>query len=389
MAQALLHTPAARSSRRGYNGGMRQKSPAEASTAAFAVQAGQETLARKRELAAALVEREFAHHPELEERYGAIARAKSLQDADYHLAYLANALAFNSPKLFVDYVDWARLMLAQRGVLPADLAFHLECTREVLLEQLSLEAGREAARFLAAALDAMPGMSDELPSYLGDDSPLSPLAHQYLRALLRGERQLASRLVLDAVEEGVSVKDIYLAVFQPAQREVGRLWQINEISVAQEHYCTAATQLIMSLLYPKLFAGERTGPTLVMTSVAGELHEIGARMVADFFEMEGWNTFYTGANTPRDSVIQTLVQQRAAVLGVSATIASHVDAVEALVRGVREHPECGAVRILVGGYPFNQVPDLWRKVGADGYGRDAQEAISQAVALMESPAGSA
>jgi methanogenic corrinoid protein MtbC1 len=361
-------------------------SQAEPGAAPFAAQAGQETLERKREIAAALVEREFARHPELEERYGEIGRAKSLQDADYHLAYLANALAFNSPKLFIDYVDWARLMLARRGVLPSDLAFHLECMREVLLELLSPEAGREAARFLDAALDAMPGMSDELPSYLENDSPLSPLAHQYLRALLRAERHLASRLVLEAVDAGASVKDIYLAVFQPAQREVGRLWQVNQISVAQEHYCTAATQLIMSQLYPKLFAGERKGPTLVMTSVAGELHEIGARMVADFFEMEGWNTFYTGANTPRDSVIQTVLDQRAAVLGISATLASNVAAVEALVKAVRDRPECSSVKILVGGYPFNQVHDLWRKVGADGGGWDAQEAISTALALVQSPA---
>jgi MerR family transcriptional regulator, light-induced transcriptional regulator len=349
--------------------------------------AGRETLGCRRQIAAALVAREFARHPELEERYGEIGRAKSLQDADYHLAYLANALAFDSTRLFVDYVEWARLMLARRGVLPSDLQFHLECLRETLRDHLSPEAVPEAVRFLDAALEAMPEMSDELPSYLEDDSSLSPLAHQYLQALLRGERHIASRLVLDAVEDGASVKDVYLAVFQPAQREVGRLWQINRISVAQEHYCTAATQLIMSQLYPKLFEGERTGPTLVMTSAAGELHEIGARMVADFFEMDGWNTFYTGANTPPDSVIRLLVDQQAAVLGISATITSNVGAVEALVRGVRDHPECGPVKILVGGYPFNRDAELWRKVGADGSGRDAQEAITQALAFMPGAGG--
>jgi len=58
---------------------------------------------------------------------------------------------------------------------------------------------------------------------------------------------------------------------------------MNEVSVAQEHYCTAATQLIMSQLYPHIFAGEKTERTLIATCVAGDLHEIGIRMVSDLF----------------------------------------------------------------------------------------------------------
>ena len=88
------------------------------------------------------------------------------------------------------------------------------------------------------------------------------------------------------VEQGTPARDIYLQVFQPAQREVGRLGQTNRISVALEHYVTAATQPIMSQLYPRIFSPEKTGRRLIATCVGGELHEIGVRMVADFFEMD-------------------------------------------------------------------------------------------------------
>ena len=347
-----------------------------------AADTGRAILAGKSEFAAALVELEFDRHPELEQRYGPIGHEKSLQDAGYHLAYLANALVFDSPMLFVDYIAWARLMLAQRGVLPADLAFHLECTRDVLAERLQEDQASCAGRFVTRALEAMPDMPDDLPSYVRHDDPLAPLAHHYLQTLLRGERRLASEMVLGTVEEGSSVRDVYLQIFQPALYEIGRLWQINEISVAQEHYCTAATQLIMSQLYPLLFAGERRGPTLVMTSVAGDLHEIGARMVADFFEMDGWNTFYTGANTPHESVIRTLAERDANVLGISATITSNVGAVAALIAAVRDHPACREMKILVGGNPFNLAGDLWQRVDADGSGRDAQQAITVAGELL-------
>jgi len=337
--------------------------------------ASETVLGRRAEIAATLVEREFARHPELAERYGKIGREKSLQDVGYHLSFLAQALAVNNQALFVDYIAWVKVMLGQRKVLAADLAFHLECLAEVLTEQLPAEDGALAAGFVTAAVQAMPAMPDDLPTFLHEGAPLSPLAHQYFQALRRGERHLASQLVLAAVEAGTPVKEIYLNVFQPAQYEIGRLWQTNRITVAQEHYCTAATQLIMSQLYSYIFATAKNGRTLVATCVSGDLHEIGVRMVADFFEMAGWNTFYLGANTPHADVIATLIERQADVLAVSATISYHVDAVRDLISAVRADPACSRVRILAGGYPFNQDPDLWRKVGADGSASDAQQAI--------------
>ncbi len=345
-------------------------------------QAGASVLRDRHHIAALLVEREFGRHPELAQRYGAAGREKSLQDADYHLAYLAQALAVNTPALFVDYVAWAKVMLGQRHVLGADLAFHLECLAEVLRERLPAEQGGVAGAFVSAAIEAIPAMPEDLPTVLNDGALLSPLAHQYLGALRRGERHLASRLVLEAVANGTSVKDIYLHVFQPAQIEIGRLWQTNRITVAQEHYCSAATQMIMSQLYPHIFASEKRAGTLVATSVAGDLHELGVRMVADFFEMDGWNTYYLGASTPHASVIDAVAERRADILAISATISFHVEAVRELIGAVRADPVAGAVTILVGGYPFNRDPGLWRKVGADASAGDAQQAIDLAARLV-------
>lgn len=333
---------------------------------------------RRPELAAALVEREFSRHPDLITRYGPTGRAKSEQDAGYHLAYLAQALAMDNRALFIDYVGWAKVMLAQRQVRAADLAFHLECLAEILVEILPTPAGPAAAEFVRAALAAMPDQPDDLPTFLHEGAPLSPLAHQYLEALRRGERQLASRLILDAVDQGTPIKEIYLHVFQASQYEIGRLWQTNRLSVAQEHYCTAATQLIMSQLYPHIFAQEKKSRTLVATCVAGDLHEMGVRMVADFFEMDGWDTFYLGANTPLNDVITTLHDRQAHALAISATISYHIDAVRDLIQAVRRDAALRHVKILVGGYPFNLDPSLAPKLGADGSAHDAEAAIALA-----------
>jgi MerR family transcriptional regulator, light-induced transcriptional regulator len=337
---------------------------------------------QRTEIALALVEREFARHPELDQRYGKIGREKSLQDVGYHLSFLAQAVALNNRAVFVDYIAWAKVMLSQRKVLASDFAFHLECLAEVLQEQLPAESSTQAVEFVGAAVRAMPEMPEDMPTFLQPGEPLSPLAHQYLEALRRGDRRLASTLVLAAVEAGTSVKYIYLHVVQPTMYEIGRLWQTNRITVAEEHYCTAATQLIMSQLYPHIFATAKNGRTLVAACVASDLHEIGVRMVADFFEIDGWSTFYLGANTPHESVIATIVERHADVLAVSATISYHVEAVRDLISAVRQHPAAGGVKILAGGYPFNLDPDVWRKVGADGSASDAQQAIALANQLV-------
>nr|WP_243687075.1 B12-binding domain-containing protein [Methanobacterium formicicum] len=86
------------------------------------------------------------------------------------------------------------------------------------------------------------------------------LAKNYMDALLNLRRNEASDMIMKAVEEGTSIKDIYMNVFEASQHEIGRLWQTNQITVAQEHFCTAATQRVMSQLYPHIFSTQKKWP---------------------------------------------------------------------------------------------------------------------------------
>jgi methanogenic corrinoid protein MtbC1 len=183
-------------------------------------------------------------------------------------------------------------------------------------------------------------------------------------------------LILGAIEEGIGTREIYLNVLQPALYEVGRLWQMNQISVAREHFCTAAAQSILAILNRN--GGPRhedATPTIVSTCVSGEEHELGIRMVSDFFERAGWNSCYLGANTPNEAVISELSERGADVLAVSMTMAHQFPLLEELLRSVRHAPQCENVKILVGGHPFQRDPDLWTLLGADGVASDAQQAV--------------
>ncbi len=210
--------------------------------------------------------------------------------------------------------------------------------------------------------------------YIEEENPHYDLARKYLGALLKGERHLAVEMVMNAVESGVSVEEVYLQVFQPILYEVGRLWQTNQVSVAQEHYCTAATQLIMSQLYPRIFSTEKNGLKLIATCVGGELHEVGVRMVADFFEMKGWDTYYLGANAPVGSIIESIESSAPNILAISAAMTFNIAAVSSLISEVRKAIQ-KVPKILVGGRPFNMATELWKQVEADGYAPDARTAI--------------
>ncbi|MGD9047491.1 MAG: cobalamin-dependent protein [Anaerolineae bacterium] len=334
-------------------------------------------------LAEEIVARQLELQAERWKPYGSRGREKSVRDVRYHLTYLSEALRVVNPSLFTDYVAWVKVLFAGLHFPDEVLVTTLECTRDTVQERLPVGLNAIASEYVALGLDHLRQAPAALPAFLDQNAPLGGLARQYLGALLRGERRIASRLVLDAVEKGTSIKDVYLHVFQRSQYEIGRLWQMNQITVAQEHYCTAATQLIMSQLYPHLFGTDRIGRRLVATCVGDELHELGVRMVADFFEMEGWDTYYVGANAPAQGILEVIEEQEADLLGISATMTFHVRNVAALITRVRKAHTSRDVTILVGGYPFNVAPDLWQELGADGHGRDAEEAVGLANRLLE------
>jgi methanogenic corrinoid protein MtbC1 len=300
------------------------------------------------------------------------AHPRCLEDARFHLRYLAAALEANSAALFLDYVAWAKVLLVQRRVPERDLHDQLVTLAGALREI------PDARSYVETAIDELPAMPDDVPSSLDPRAPHWALASEYLNAMLRADRTAATQTVLAAVDGGVPLRDIYRHVLEPVQHEIGRLWQLNRISVAQEHFCTAATQQIMTVLYTRMFASEQQGRRAVAMCVGAELHEIGLRILTDLLELDGWQTWYLGASVPPPAAAQLCVDQRADVLLVSATLPPHIESTAEVVRVVRARPELAEMKVIVGGRAFRNAPSLWRTIGADGYAADADHGVALA-----------
>ncbi|MEX1011684.1 MAG: cobalamin-dependent protein [Balneolaceae bacterium] len=336
----------------------------------------------RQELAQIITDLHFTHHPELEQQYGERGRQKCYEDALYHLSYLEQAVRVNSTALFSNYLDWARTMLKERGIPERDLIDNIAYIKEAIKHNLSDDEAQTLVEFIDTGLNSILSHPHRIKTFLKSGEPLADEAKAYLDFLLNGKRKKAADLIEKLVEGGQSIREIYEHIFQKTQYEVGALWQSNKISVAHEHYCTAATQLIMSGLYPRIFSMKKSGRKLVACTVADELHEIGIRMVSDFFEMEGWDTHYLGANMPDEHLIKLLKEDKTDLLAISVTLPLHIEKAARLIEQVREDEQIGKIKIMVGGYPFGIVPDLWKKIGADASEGSAKEAIEMANKLL-------
>lgn len=203
----------------------------------------------------------------------------------------------------------------------------------------------------------------------------------YLELILEERKEEAIDFILELVRERVNLKEIYLDIIQPVQYEIGYLWQHNKISVSKEHFGTDITKLALSQLYPYVRNSIRNGYSIVSTCVGNELHEIGIRIVSDYFALNGWNTYHIGCNSPISSVSQLIQEANANILAISAIMSNEIFLVKKLIEQIREL--CfDNVKIIVGGNIFNMNPKLAGLVGADGYGKDTVDGLETANKLV-------
>lgn len=294
------------------------------------------------------------------------------RDIKYILQYLSQAVEMDSPILFRDFMAWLTDVLINKKI-PMK---HIRETFHILREGIDAVLSRASAfdpYFESAEKSFMEAKESTEAEILPSDKEI---LGQYVRHLIRADRKKARESIFNELQKGLSVRDIYLNVFEPAQHIIGRLWQSSIISVAQEHYATAVTQMIMSELYPQIFTSEKNGRKLASFSVGSELHELGIRMVTDFFEMEGWDTSFYGANAPIPDMMKTLKEETFDVIAVSTTMMVHLKTLNTFIQEIRDQDPLNTMKVLVGGYPFLVDDTLWKKVGADGTSRNAESAVS-------------
>ncbi len=176
------------------------------------------------------------------------------------------------------------------------------------------------------------------------------LYQEYLKALLAGRHKECREKVQMLIHKGMGIKDLYTDLFQRSMYEVGELWENNRITVAREHLATSITDSLLNLVYPSLFATARTGKKAVVSCSVNEYHQIGAKMVADIFELHGWDGHFLGANTPAEDMVRFIHEVKPHVVGLSLSLLSNLDRLKHHIEVIRaDFPQ---MDLLVGGQAF-------------------------------------
>lgn len=300
------------------------------------------------------------------QRYGAGAMASWRANFVQRLLELAAALRIGSPSAFTSRVVWQHNAFLAREREADDLRKALACLRTILIAELPEDVGVEAAAYIDEALSVLDAGVAPEECELDPSDPSGALALKYIAACLDGNPRRAIELVMDASATHESLETIYLEVIFPAMREIGRMWHGAEATIAEERIVSETTRRLMALLTHSRARVSDSGRTVVSAAVAGNAHDMGVRAVADFFDTAGWRSLCLGADVPASDVANAAQFFGADLVVLATTLTTQLKNLQNTIAALRASSG-ESVSILVGGLAFADEPDLWQRIGADGY----------------------
>lgn len=294
----------------------------------------------------------------------------------------ASALAAGAPALFANRIAWTRLAFAGREVPEPRLEDILACLRDVLAEELPPSTRAVVGPYMEAALEEARRPPETPRSALDGATATGRLVLDYLLAALEGDARRAITLVRGAVADGLPVESVYCDVVLPAQKEVGRMWHAGELAVAQEHFVTATTRRLMTLLWDDAPRAADTGRTVLLATVSGEIHDVAVQALSDLLDLDGWRAVCLGCDLPATDLAAAAEYFAADLVVLGVTRAEHLLAAEQAIGALRR---VGSrhVPVLVGGLAYAEAPEVSARQGADAHAATLREALSLAADLVD------
>jgi len=175
-----------------------------------------------------------------------------------------------------------------------------------------------------------------------------------------------------ALEEGVIASDILEQALVPAMGAVGARFRDRQIFVPQVLMSAKAMNLALAHLKPYFSSGDiKKRGTVVIGTVAGDLHDIGKNLVGMMIEGAGWDLVDLGVDVKSDQFAQALAEYPGAILALSALLTTTMAAMEQTVKAIKAiNP---LQKIMVGGAPVSQA--FCNQIGADFYSNGPQGAV--------------
>ncbi|UCC61902.1 MAG: corrinoid protein [Anaerolineae bacterium] len=209
------------------------------------------------------------------------------------------------------------------------------------------------------------------------------LLAKIMASLVEGEPDETTALTRQALDAGLEPMAIVNQGLVPGMDVVGEKFQTGEYFLPHLIIAANGMQQAMAMLEPELKARQQAvqaAGTVVIGSVAGDIHEIGKSLVATMLSASGFQVYDLGVDVPTENFVTKVRETGADLLGLSALLTTTMIVQRQVIEALREAGIREQVKVIIGGAPVNQ--EWANTIGADGYAEDAVGAIELARRLV-------
>ncbi len=177
-----------------------------------------------------------------------------------------------------------------------------------------------------------------------------------------------------AVDSGTDLNRLINDALISAMDIVGKQFATGEIYVPEMLVSATTMKRGLDIIKPLLQSGEAENRgTILMGTVKGDLHDIGKNLVIMMMEGAGFNIIDLGVDVKIEKLIEAAKKEKADILGLSALLTTTMPEMQKVIEALEEAGLRNQLKVIVGGAPIDQ--KFADKIGADGFGADAVEAV--------------
>ena len=196
-------------------------------------------------------------------------------------------------------------------------------------------------------------------------------------AVIEGKHADIKPLIQRAVEAGLDPNTIINEALIPAMDVVGKDFGSGKIFVPEMLVSAVTMKAGVDILKPLLTGDQsQSRGTVIMATVRGDLHDIGKNLVTMMLEGAGFKVYDLGVDLNVDKLIEQVKAIRPDILGLSALLTTTMPEIQRAIGELKAQGLRDKVKVMVGGAPLDRA--FAEKIGADGYGANAAEAVQLA-----------
>ena len=204
------------------------------------------------------------------------------------------------------------------------------------------------------------------------------ILERYLESLLLGDRKSSRTVIEEILQTGTPTNSVYIDVIWPIMVKIEELLRADTITVVQEHLATRINRTIVDQLQNKLPRRPGKAKKIVVCCASAELQELGAQMMADMFESDGWDVKFLGSGLTNDDILTFVNEYNPDILLIYGAAPRQAPSIRQMIDTVKSVNAWPNMRILVTGGVFNRAEGLWQEIGADLFAGTVIEAIHAA-----------